>query len=968
MSIFPIPAAYVDAGNGPGQLAVRDGQSLIPGVPVIYNRMMSDETAQVTAKQIASGWPKMIPLLGSDATTPSTTNTIFLDAQSGCELMINGYRLTLPREIIPIELTNPPATGFREDLIFLETWFIRTEAGRVMQYRFRVVPNVVFSAYPDGMTDPAVVSQDENGTPTTAVYQTNPTQFASNDQGLWWSLRAGLVNDPLSERGLNDTLYRISWALPIARVRRSNSTAYNALTNANGAPAYSSTTPSPRPDNGYNDALHTEYDIVDLRHFVSFRLPDQQILRRSFTEYLTNKITSNGAARRVAVALNDAHYGTLRSDLATLDTLAIPVNLVRYSHFVTDINTDGLADGWAAYQSGSATGTRSMATPDGQVIARTGGSSSDGWGITAAVVGVVTNTLTLQIGYTVNSASAGSTLTVRARDTATNATAILEPITGLASMTVGQTQTFTQTYEVPAWTSGLIVDVYIAGGNANVTLDYVDLRPDRRVLPVMRVTDGSFYPVTLPAALAPHGCTLVATGASMHSGITANSVAGTIVVVDSVLEFRPSIPPTNADVRLTVGLSYTGADGLSDVLTAGVDKAWDKNGIVLSMAAADASKSYTATELGLAIATGETMRAWNPASSNKGAVATIRLDGNGTGTYTIPSTRYGRKVLWPIDCRVSVNTSQTLSNIVQNSNGTLTFTLSGGAIVSTGQYIYVDVVLAMPLLTWTTPGLGNGVGKLAVGQLISTKVIAQSTVVVLTAPGVLLGVISSLVCSPIIRAGTGESLGTTVITSVNSTTVKLTFPTPVAAGTVIQVLALVRQEFHPDVGLAIGYKTDTLAPYTYVGTDEITFLTDPVLLVHTKGTGGHDSDPDWGAEAFMRLPTLDSRLIAQEGHTPTRSVLADVPFIRNRASNMPLAAGRTLQMMDLNDGDAIMESHPLTTSAPHETVLAALISLRGRRLLLILNEVRSDARTALTSSAAINLYEPTGRPVAPGEL
>jgi hypothetical protein len=960
MATFPIPASYLDTGNGPGQVPVRDENAEIPGVPVVVHRTMTDEVARLVKLQAPSGWLAPGVLRGGAEVSPPVANTLYLDATNGAEVLLDGYRLPLPRNQVAITLPAPPTTGTRDDLVFLEAWFIRAEgSGRSLQYRFRVVSGVNFSSYPDGMDDPTVVAHDEQGNTTAAVYVQRPSAFdLATDPGLWVALRDGLENDILSEVGLDNELYRFTYALPIARVRRHNTTAYDAVTNPNGAPVASQTVPSTRPDGGWNDAVDMVRSVVDLRQRTTLRPNDDILFRRSLVDVLTNKL-GGGVLQTTLQALDTVPYCTRRSDRAGADKTAITANLIKHSHFEVDTNADGVPDGWTIYTSGSATGVLALHGSTGEDMQRTGGPSGDPYGIKTTVTGVATDVLAVQVGYTVHSANGANLLIVVADPVTHNALATIT-IANLASIPFNTPQLQQSILNLPSWVTSFELRIYVDGGTTSLTLDYVDVRPEAVLRPVMQVTDGSFYPVLLPSALSTLGGSFDAGQSAMYDGTTGATIAGTIAVVSNNLEFRPAVPPTHADVRLVLGVSYAANSGVP-VRFDSVLGASDVRGRIYPVPAASSSQTLSGPALGLQLATGEAVNAWNPGSAVKGTVATLRIPGNGTSTYTIAATKYGRTVLWPIDVRVN-NVTTALFSSQRNSNGTVTIVLGGSTTVASNAYFEVDVVLDAPVCTWDAEA--SSVADLAEAYVLSTVAQGSTNTVTLAAPGMIKGKIASAVCASILLDGVAVSLALSVIVVIAGPLVTLTFPAPLTDGTKVQMIALVGREFVPADHVNVAVSSHVPLALTVDPSAALVAVSALVLVAHTKGTGGTDAAPDWGTAPFVRAASLDSRAIALINHTPVRSVLSDLPLAKNRCGSVPLQQGSVFHLSDLADASFLVESDALSTAGAHETVMLMLVSYQGRRLILVVRETRTDARTAVTSTASVALYEPNGRPVA----
>jgi len=197
-----------------------------------------------------------------------------------------------------IKLDPPPATGSREDLVFLEVWqqlvvaspstvgkpspgelypfgntqwssgFIAEDlrdpaivgptTNRIQwQYRIRVESDLAFTGFPNGVDDTTVFP---NGATTGDVVAFN-FQLLS-DNGVYV---AG-DGDSASQASLG-TVDGFVYALPIARIHRRNSQPFEP-TNVNGTPNVIADGVSDRPDGLFRDEINI-WDVEDLRHGTS---------------------------------------------------------------------------------------------------------------------------------------------------------------------------------------------------------------------------------------------------------------------------------------------------------------------------------------------------------------------------------------------------------------------------------------------------------------------------------------------------------------------------------------------------------------------------------------------------------------------------------------------------------------------------------------------------------------------------
>lgn len=184
-------------------------------------------------------------------------------------------------------MNSNPATGSRDDLVFLEVWeellnttspinkfgnaqtaesqfpndmidpnvnretTIRTQ----LRYRIRVSEGVDFVSFPQGLGSPSVFAQGGKSA-------NNPSYtFSPTPQGHFIAGNGSAQ----SSTDLN-TVDGYVYALPIAAVHRKNQTAYS-VTNPNGASGTLFSGVSDRPDGIFTDEINN-VDIEDLRHLV----------------------------------------------------------------------------------------------------------------------------------------------------------------------------------------------------------------------------------------------------------------------------------------------------------------------------------------------------------------------------------------------------------------------------------------------------------------------------------------------------------------------------------------------------------------------------------------------------------------------------------------------------------------------------------------------------------------------------
>lgn len=136
-----------------------------------------------------------------------------------------------------VQLNVPPSADVtpalpgsaRDDLAFLEFW--RDATSGAWQGRESIVDGVDFATYPEGLSAPNVYAQGGNASVTTKTFTKSST-----DNGLYV---AG--DGSATAKTTLNTVDGYVYAIPLFRVRRRNSTAYDPDTNVNGGREYIST-------------------------------------------------------------------------------------------------------------------------------------------------------------------------------------------------------------------------------------------------------------------------------------------------------------------------------------------------------------------------------------------------------------------------------------------------------------------------------------------------------------------------------------------------------------------------------------------------------------------------------------------------------------------------------------------------------------------------------------------------------
>lgn len=207
-------------------------------------------------------------------------------------VLLNGYEILISNNKLrnddqnTITLPNPPLSGNRKDLVFLEVWFqeikgsdnlhnlggvesgiltnkvldnrygVETSRRVQLKWRIRTVENVNTTLFPNGVDDNSAVSAWGGNNSNTGYIFTK----SQEDEGLFI---AGSGNN--ADKTALKSIDGYSYAIPMFTVDRFNTSAYNSSTNPNGAPTYvNGSSTSTRPDGKFNNVIYLE-QIKDIR-------------------------------------------------------------------------------------------------------------------------------------------------------------------------------------------------------------------------------------------------------------------------------------------------------------------------------------------------------------------------------------------------------------------------------------------------------------------------------------------------------------------------------------------------------------------------------------------------------------------------------------------------------------------------------------------------------------------------------
>jgi hypothetical protein len=950
----------IQTGVGPGQIPLRDpATGDIPGAPVIFSRILGDELAQLTKNQVPSGFLNPKPFVNSPQPFKVTLDT-------SSEVIVDGYRIPLgpPGSTLDIQLSGSPNSGTRDDLIFLEFWFDFAAAqAKTLKWRVRSVADINFTAHPNGLTDPRVTAFDSIGADTYIPYQkVNPNfQNRAKDAGLYLAAKLNQNQNALTELGSDDNSYVLTYAIPVARVRRINSGIYHPVTNPDGGPS-SILGVSPRPDGLFNDNINVQYQVVDLRNKVSFVLNFEELLQKSIVDLLKNRLTAQGLVSEVVAKLNDNNQQTYFGDTNFVDKFVTVTNLIRYSHFRTqDSVSSNLALGWSLYQTGTVTGTSLFGNP-GQVIQRTADVPQEAYGVQQTVAGFTTKTYWLQFGYILAWTNPGAELIIEG--VRSDNSLVFQKTISLTNVPAGLEQHIEQYFENTVLDTSVTLRAYLKSSGARVTLTYVDLKTSKYKKDIMEVTDGTVYQVKLDPYLSNKNVTFSESQTLVFDPLAGAALTGTYsLVAPDLLQVQLISSTTARDLRIVSTLNYSESFGFTPLFKQ-PDKAWDNEGFVSLINVANPSHTLTTHQLGLLNLANENVVVFNPETSFKGTTVLITFSGNGTGTYTLPATKYGRKVLLPLSVTLN-GSSQILASLHKNNDGTFTFTLGNSITVNTSTTFTVEVALEAPIIAWSEPI--NGIKSVYSTKYISAVASGTSSSVTIPASGLVKGSLQSSACLPVFV--NNESVlvtqGATIIAD-NKPFITVDLPIVPSAGDIVEIAVLVKEAVEKDSNLSVAYKSIPAANNLDVAAaaPSYKFLTKPVMLAHTKGTGAADLNSDFGPEPFVQNTSLDCQPIALVGKAPLRSTVLDIPLAANSFLNEPIYLGRQVMGSPVaGTFTGVVEGDPLHAAVNHETLLAALIHVGGRICLWLARSYRTDAKNLIDSSAVIQVLDLNQRPL-----
>lgn len=957
-----IPAAYVESGSGPGNLVARDAEGEIPNQPVIFKRGLSQEVADLLRLQLPSGFTRPVVLQPTTEGPTVVPNRFYLDASAGLEAIVDGFRLQLPKALIPVDATIAPTTGSRVDVAFLEAYFVRSGNGRALQYRIRVVQDVTELGFGlEGVVDPNVFAMSASGVLSNITFAKQPAYFPYElDAGVYVAMLPGSSQDYVSIQGTDSNYYEVIYALPICYILRLNSTPYNALTNPNGAGAGNSGI-SGRPDGLFHDYLTPSYHLDASSHQVSLVRSAEEIFNAGVVAVLKNQLSTVQELSLENLSGVPAD-GTLRSYFNNADgvqKLVLNTNVIRNSHFRVDTDANGIANGWVLHQAGLAGGTPSMAIGGGQRVSRSAVDSGNPYGVKQLVNNVSSKKLRIQMNASLLTAGANTRLKLEIYDTDAAAVAHSWDLGEINSLTSGLK---VRHAALADYVRNFEVRVYLDGGSGEVLVSYVDVAPSWQSRPVMEVDDGLVYKVILDSYLTSVGAQWE-TAATLWNAVTGSQLTGALLVSttnqpNDTLTYSLNTVPPHSNLRLNVGLDYPDGEGFGRPISQALG-AQDSQGFVAVIESGQTDLVLTAEQVGQPLLANEFVKVHNPSSSVLGVTVNVRLLGNGTATVAVPATRYGRRLLLANAVKVS-GSPVAVSNAIKNVDGSTTLTL--GSAVSSGTPIDIEMVSDAPLVVWDLAG--NGVSGIYAAQFAESKLLTQNTTVYVPSDYRIEQAIDLVVTRPIIRNDQVLTLsdGSGLVAATQGF-VRVVSSFFWEAGDVAQVLVLKNVSAEALQATTFSFLSNVVATTTVGGTDPLRLAYGPLLIAHTKGAGGVDSNSGFGPLPFLNDATLTATPISRSGELADNCVLFGLEKIFNSVAEAPVLVGRVFQANQLTG--RIAEGVRLEQSVPHASELFALVVYAGTYLLMRCTTLRSDNRT-LVQDPVVTFYELPGRPLASG--
>ncbi|WHH58321.1 hypothetical protein [Petroclostridium sp. X23] len=225
--------------------------------------------AGAVREAIPSGFTKFS---GFDFSYMTANQNNKIKLTGGGVAMMNGYKIEIPDGTV-ITMPDPPATGERDDVVFLEAWLDQATdtEGVKPNWRIRVLPGVDFATYPiDGFFKQANSAwSDNNAAILPQGGNVAPVSYVIGNVAQWSSMQlrniTGIANLKVALKDVGvyvagdgtqtakDTLNTSDgyvYAIPMFRIRRRNKLQYSAQ----------------NPNGGIGD-IATSYEYIDDTHY-----------------------------------------------------------------------------------------------------------------------------------------------------------------------------------------------------------------------------------------------------------------------------------------------------------------------------------------------------------------------------------------------------------------------------------------------------------------------------------------------------------------------------------------------------------------------------------------------------------------------------------------------------------------------------------------------------------------------------
>lgn len=975
MPTWPLPGEYVSAGSGPHQLVRRDGNAQIPGVVTIIDNYAPAQVAAHQSRLTPSGWlTPLVPVGTADLPLPVVNRIGVLE---GATAMLRGFTVPLPTSLGLIDLPSAPTSGVRYEQVFLEAFFVAITNGRNLVTRWRAIDDAVLATTP---------VFDENGA---SIPSTNYVPAASlaaeypelaNEANLYVGLLPGAQNDGVSQRNAAGVYKRLMFLLPALRVKRLNSTAYNASSNPNGAPA--GPTSSARPDGLTHNYLRVGTQIVNAG---SLTLPyvDADALLYSALEAVLRKRpqfkNGSGLAETVQHSFTGLNrdFANYASNIGVTRLSSVASNILTASNFRQDGNADGLADGWTAYTTGSATGTRSFLNP-GQRIQRTGGGAADAFGVQQTVENVRMMKCRVRVLLTSVSMSGGAELVVEVATSENGAAIFTQAYTSAQLPGVFLDLPFSHS----TWFTTCSVRVFLRNGTGVMDVQAIDVAGSLAPRPLMEVdTTGTIFTMEPSASVWDYAASGHTNGVDAHNGA---AVACTYqVLVGGYLRF--TVPSAPASSNFHVGVNtvyppgeagYQGATMPSGLLRVQGPDQGSLNELPYILVG-QSQKTLTPAMLGISgsFAANESARIYNPATNGNGLCFDVPLVGNGSNTYSLPLTHRGFQLTGFL-VSVKKNLGAGFVEAAVSTYSTSSRTIVLAATVPNGAPIILEASARIPFALYDPIGGVEGFYAAWAEQMNLTAP-APSCYVPSTQYTDCESLASGTAMKPLADAG-GQTYRTTDATRnvvrVAPTGARVSPSAGNLASGLVTVFAVHRIAFdaarNPS-GVNVFYAVPASTPFMSIATDadpnaasaQVRVLSRPVILSHTKGLGGEDVSSAWGSQPFVQDGSLAGGVLQLSGQgVGVSSVLEELQAYATRMDNGPLVPGRRVRVVQ-GATDFSVQGPLLGVSVAHEVVVAFLVEYAGLLMVGIRREVRTDNQNAV-GPGQLDFYVLPGAPVA----